>query len=94
MNGLATLPSVTNALISADTTGKAVVTKEYLNLQKIITYPADFTGTNYTLTNADMGYSIIIVNGAPQVAYPDECVDVCLNVYSSSLPIGHFVTSC
>ena len=67
MNGLATLPSVTNALISADTTGKAVVTKEYLNLQKIITYPADFTGTNYTLTNADMGYSIIIVNGATAV---------------------------
>ena len=37
------------------------------NLQKVITYPADFTGTNYTLTNADMGYSIIIVNGATAV---------------------------
>ena len=30
-NGLATLPSVTNALIDADTTGKAVVTKEYIS---------------------------------------------------------------
>lgn len=30
-NGLATLPSVTNSLITADTTGKAVVTKEYIN---------------------------------------------------------------
>lgn len=29
-NGLATLPSVTNALISAEPTGKAIVTKEYL----------------------------------------------------------------
>ena len=37
------------------------------NLQKVVTYPADFTGTNYTLTNADMGYSIIIVNGATAV---------------------------
>ncbi len=30
-NGLATLPKVTNALITAEVTGKAVVTKEYLN---------------------------------------------------------------
>lgn len=34
------------------------------NLQKVITYPADFTGTNYTLTNADNNYEIIIDNGA------------------------------
>lgn len=67
MNGVATLPSVTNALITAEPTGKAVVTKEYLNLQKFITYPADFTGTNYTITDADMGYSIIIFNGATAV---------------------------
>jgi len=67
MNGVATLPSVTNALITAEATGKAVVTKEYLNLQKFITYPADFTGTNYTITSSDMGYSIIIVNGATAV---------------------------
>lgn len=32
-NGLTTLPSVTNALISAEPTGKAVVTKEYLATQ-------------------------------------------------------------
>ena len=67
MNGVAALPSVTNALITAESTGKAVVTKEYLNLQKIITYPADFTGTDYIITSADMGYSIIIVNGATAV---------------------------
>jgi len=66
-NGLATLPSVTNSLISLEPTGKAIVTKEYLNLQKFITYPADFTGIDYTVTNSDMGYSIIILNGATAV---------------------------
>lgn len=68
MNGLATLPSVTNALITADTTGKAIVTKEYLNLQKVITYPADFIGTNYILTDADNDYEIIVDNGATAVS--------------------------
>ena len=37
------------------------------NLQKVITYPADFSGTNYTLTNADNNYEIIIDNGATAV---------------------------
>ena len=37
------------------------------NLQKIITYPTDFTGTNYTLTNADNNYEIIVDNGATNV---------------------------
>lgn len=37
------------------------------NLQKIITYPTDFTGTNYTISNSDMGYSIIIINGMQDV---------------------------
>ena len=38
------------------------------NLQKVITYPADFTGTDYTLTNADNNYEIIIDNGATAVS--------------------------
>lgn len=37
------------------------------NLQKVITYPTDFTGINYTLTNADNNYEIIIDNGATAV---------------------------
>ena len=37
------------------------------NLQKIITYPTDFTGTNYTLTNADNNYEIIVDNGTTNV---------------------------
>lgn len=42
----------------------SVVTEE---LQKTITYPANFIGTNYTLTNADNGYSIIIANNSTAV---------------------------
>ena len=38
------------------------------NLQKVITYPGDFTGTNYTLTNADNNYEIIVDNGATAVS--------------------------
>jgi len=37
------------------------------NLQKKITYPADFTGTNYTVLTADNNYSILIDNGATAV---------------------------
>ena len=38
------------------------------NLQKVITYPANFTGTNYTLTSADNNYEIIIDNGTTAVS--------------------------
>lgn len=38
------------------------------NLQKVIVYPADFIGTNYTLTNADNNYEIIVDNGATAVS--------------------------
>lgn len=37
------------------------------NLQKVIVYPTDFTGTNYTITNADNNFEIIIDNGATNV---------------------------
>jgi hypothetical protein len=40
---------------------------ETVNLQKVITYPADFTGTNYTITNADNNYTIIVDNSATAV---------------------------
>ena len=38
------------------------------NLQKVITYPTDFIGTNYTLTDADNDYEIIVDNGATAVS--------------------------
>jgi hypothetical protein len=37
------------------------------NNQKTITYPADFTGTNYTLQNGDNTFTIFINNGATAV---------------------------
>lgn len=37
------------------------------NLQKIITYPADFIGINYTITNADNNYTIIVNNASTAV---------------------------
>jgi len=40
---------------------------EINNLQKVITYPADFTGTNYTLLDIDNNYEIIIDNGTTAV---------------------------
>ncbi|MEN2416396.1 hypothetical protein [Flavobacterium mesophilum] len=75
-NGLATLPSVTNTLI-AGASGKAIVTKEYLqsvlstpasnNIQKTLTYPTNFTSSNYTLTSADLDATIFVNNGANDV---------------------------
>lgn len=38
-----------------------------VNLQKTITYPGDFTGSDYTLVTADNGYTIIVDNGATDV---------------------------
>ena len=38
------------------------------NLQKVITYPTDFTGTNYTITNDDYNYVIFINNGTIDVS--------------------------
>lgn len=75
-NGVATLPSATNVLISA-ASGKAIVTKEYLqsalstpvsnNIQKTLTYPANFTASNYTLTSADLDATIFVNNAANDV---------------------------
>jgi len=38
-----------------------------VNLQKTITYPGDFTGSDYTVTSADDNYTIIVDNGATNV---------------------------
>jgi len=59
--GLMTLPSVTNALIEADTTGKAVVTKEYVNNRLVVE-----TTSGYTLTNTDSGGIVIFKTTAAQ----------------------------
>ena len=38
------------------------------NLQKVITFPGDFSGTNYTLTNSDYNYVIFVNNGSADVS--------------------------
>lgn len=48
------------------TTGSPYVI-ETKTIQKVLTYPADFTGTNYTLTNSDAENLIFIVNGSTAV---------------------------
>jgi hypothetical protein len=67
--GLMTLPSVTNALIEADTTGKSVATKEYLNNRLVL----EKSG-NYTLTNADSG-GIIIFTASATLTIPNSLAD-------------------
>ena len=67
--GLMTLPSVTNALIEADTTGKAIATKEYVNNRLVVE-----TASGYTLTNADSG-GIIIFTASATLTIPNSLAD-------------------
>lgn len=67
--GLMTLPSVTNALIEADTTGKALVTKEYMNNRLVVE-----TTSGYTLTNADSG-GIVIFTASATLTIPTGLAD-------------------
>lgn len=57
---------ITTVVSGVGTTGSPYIL-ETVNLQKVITYPADFTLTNYTLTSADNNYEIIVDNGATAV---------------------------
>lgn len=61
-NGVILAPSLTNALITAETTGKVLVTRDYLNsiisstnLQRTVT-------AGFTLSDADNNYTIIVNN--------------------------------
>lgn len=64
--GLVTLPSVTNALITTDVTGKAVITKEYVDVSQItITTTASITtGTTASNGFGQKGKNVIIDNGS------------------------------
>jgi hypothetical protein len=63
--GLMTLPSVTNTLINADTTGKAVVTKEWLSINNIIIATTSNITTNTTDSSGyeQNGRNVMISNG-------------------------------
>ena len=52
------------------------------NLQKVITYPTDFAGTNYTITNSDYNYVIFINNGTVDVSIT---LDASINIPNFSV---------
>jgi len=62
--GLVTLPTVTNTLIDGDATGKATVTKEYVNNRLVVE-----TALSYSLTNANSG-GIIIFTASTTLTIP------------------------
>ena len=65
LNPIITLPSLKTI------NGESIIGTgdiEIDNLQKVITYPTDFTGTNYTITNSDYNYVIFINNGTVDVS--------------------------
>ena len=70
--GLATLPSVTNALIEADTTGKALVTKEYVNRTfTVATLPSVASGVAHaTVTDATAPTYLGTLTGGGAVTCP------------------------
>lgn len=62
-NGLATLPSVTNALITAEPTGKAVVTKEYLTNVALVPVSASVSGIVNNTALQELGGADKLING-------------------------------
>lgn len=72
-NAAYTLPTATGSVLGGIKIGDGLningsgVVSVVDDKQKTITYPADFTGTNYTLSNADNGYSIIVQNNSTAV---------------------------
>jgi len=78
-NGLMTLPSVTNALITSDTTGKAVITKEYLN--SVIT--TSESGKVTSVTNTDLTNTITGTSTNPIVSRTAITGDVVIPIASN-----------
>ena len=72
-NGLATLPSVTNALIDAEPTGKAIATKEWVIAQSPIT----------PFVQATSGGADFVVTTAMRTV---QCLDTLGGVYSLAMP--------
>lgn len=65
LNGSVEAPSLTNALINADTTGKSLVTKEYLALNSVVALQKEITTTAYTILPADLNYTIFFNSASP-----------------------------
>lgn len=77
INGVATLPSVTNALITAEATGKAVVTREYLE-SVIPTSNIKIATITYNAPSMDTAYNIAtgIIGGTTMISVTPffECI--------------------
>jgi hypothetical protein len=69
LQGLVIARSTTNELIDADTTGKAVATKEYVNNRLVVE-----TAGPYTLVNADSG-GIVIFTASTSLTIPTGLAD-------------------
>lgn len=73
--------------ITTTVTGNGTIATPYVtevkNNQKVLTYPGDFTGTNYTLTNSDFDTLIFINNAATDVTItvPTGLVDKFYSVF-------------
>ena len=84
--GLTTVPGQTNALIEADTTGKAVATKEYVNNRLVVE-----TVGPYLLSNADSG-GIVVFTASTTLTIPTglangfECTFVTLSGVTLTVP--------
>ncbi len=65
LNGSVEAPSLTTSLIDTDTTGKSLVTKEYLALNNVAALQKEITATAYTILPADLNYTIFFNNASP-----------------------------
>jgi hypothetical protein len=100
--GLMTLPSVTNAIIGADVTGKAVVTKEYLSsvaAQGRAEQVNSVTSTAYTFQMTDAGNRVYVEPVSPSLTtiltIPTNLVvpfpiGTRLSVSQSAIMIGYY----
>jgi hypothetical protein len=65
LNGSVEAPSLTNALINADTTGKSLVTKEYIALYSKAALHKEITAAAYTILPTDLNYTIFFNSASP-----------------------------
>jgi hypothetical protein len=88
-NGLATLPSVINSLIAADPSGKAIVTKEYLEYKVIKVIGV----TSYTLLQSDVSVLLYFTAGSPVTIFVPSGFKVNSRFEGKQIGVGELVFS-
>jgi hypothetical protein len=88
-NGLATLPSVTNTLIAAEPSGKAIVTKEYLEYKEVKVIGV----TSYTLLQSDVSMMLYFTAGAPVSIFVPSGLRVGSRFEGKQIGVGQLVFS-